>query len=109
MSPEPKLVMQMPSDPRSLVEEKRPDSGQYALLRSVPLFAALDDAAAEELCGYLHPITSSRPSVSLRVGAMSGDAMYFIERWATQLWMQITAKLVCCGIIERGKERHTAQ
>jgi CRP/FNR family transcriptional regulator, cyclic AMP receptor protein len=68
----------MPSAPRSLVEEKRPDSGQYALLRSVPLFAALDDAAVEELCGYLHPVELKGGSSLFRVGD-SGDAMYFIE------------------------------
>src|SRR5213595_4100227 len=70
--------MQMPSAPRSLVEDKRPDSGQYALLRSVPMFAALNDAAVEELCGYLHPIELKRGSSLFRVGD-SGDAMYFIE------------------------------
>jgi CRP/FNR family transcriptional regulator, cyclic AMP receptor protein len=70
--------MRMPSAPRSLVEQKRPDSGQYALLRSVPLFAALDDAAVEELCGYLHPVELKGGSSLFRVGD-SGDAMYFIE------------------------------
>jgi CRP/FNR family transcriptional regulator, cyclic AMP receptor protein len=70
--------MRMPSAPRSLVEDKRPDSGQYALLRSVPLFAALDDAAVEELCGYLHPVELKGGSSLFRVGD-SGDAMYFIE------------------------------
>jgi CRP/FNR family transcriptional regulator, cyclic AMP receptor protein len=70
--------MRMPSAPRSLVEDKWPDSGQYALLRSVPLFAALDDAAVEELCGYLHPVELKGGSSLFRVGD-SGDAMYFIE------------------------------
>src|SRR5882724_13125067 len=70
--------MQMPSAPRSLGEDKRPDSGQYALLRSVPMFAALNDAAVEELCGYLHPIELKGGSSLFRVGD-SGDAMYFIE------------------------------
>src|SRR5947207_11602713 len=70
--------MQMHSAPRSLVEGTRPDSGQYALLRSVPLFASLDDAAVEELCGYLHPIELKGGSSLFRVGG-SGDAMYFIE------------------------------
>ena len=70
--------MRMPSAPQSLVEEKRSDSGQYALLRSVPLFAALDDAAVEELCGYLHPVELKGGSSLFRVGD-SGDAMYFIE------------------------------
>ncbi len=70
--------MRMPSAPQSLVQDKRPDSGQYALLRSVPLFAALDDAAVEELCGYLHPVEFKGGSSLFRVGD-SGDAMYFIE------------------------------
>jgi CRP/FNR family cyclic AMP-dependent transcriptional regulator len=68
----------MPSAPRSLVEPKRPDSRQYALLRSVPLFAALDDVAVEELCGYLYPVELKGGSSLFRVGD-SGDAMYFIE------------------------------
>ena len=68
--------MGMPSAPQSL--DKRPDSGQYALLRNVPLFAALDDAAVEELCGYLHPVELKGGSSLFRVGD-SGDAMYFIE------------------------------
>jgi CRP/FNR family cyclic AMP-dependent transcriptional regulator len=70
--------MRRPSAPHSLVQDKRPDSGQYALLRSVPLFAALDDAAVEELCGYLHPVELKGGSSLFRVGD-SGDAMYFIE------------------------------
>src|SRR5438477_11775355 len=69
----------MPSAPQSfLVEQKRPESGQYSLLRGVPLFAALDDAAAEELCGYLHPVELKGGSSLFRVGD-SGDAMYIIE------------------------------
>ena len=47
-------------------------------MRSVPLFAALDDAAVEELCGYLHPVDLKGGSSLFRVGD-SGDAMYFIE------------------------------
>jgi CRP/FNR family cyclic AMP-dependent transcriptional regulator len=70
--------MAMPSAPQPLVKEKRPDSGQYALLRNVPLFAALDDAAVEELCGYLHPVDLKGGSSLFRVGD-AGDAMYFIE------------------------------
>jgi uncharacterized membrane protein len=53
-------------------------SSQYALLRGVPLFAALDDAAVEELCGYLHPVELKGGSNLFRVGD-SGDAMYIIE------------------------------
>src|SRR5436309_4691429 len=68
----------MPSARPSLVKDKRPESGQYALLRGVPLFAALDDAAVEELCGYLHPVELKGGSSLFRVGD-SGDAMYFIE------------------------------
>ena len=68
----------MPTAPQSLVEDKRPVSSQYALLRGVPLFAALDDAAVEELCGYLHPVELKGGSNLFRVGD-SGDAMYIIE------------------------------
>src|SRR5436305_12234951 len=63
---------------QSLIQEKRPISSHYALLRSVPLFAALDDAAVEELCSYLHPVELKAGSSLFRVGD-SGDAMYFIE------------------------------
>src|SRR5437773_4413220 len=70
--------MQMPSAPRSLVEDKRPDSGQYALLRSVPMFAALNDAAVDERCGYLHPMELKAGSSLFRVGD-AGEAMYIIE------------------------------
>src|SRR5207237_8865304 len=69
--------MRMPSAPQSLVQDKRSDSGQYVLLRSVPLFASLDDVAVEELCGYLHPVELKSGSSLFRVGD-SGDAMYFI-------------------------------
>jgi CRP/FNR family transcriptional regulator, cyclic AMP receptor protein len=68
----------MPTARQSLVQDKRPVSSQYALLRGVPLFAALDDAAVEELCGYLHPVELKGGSSLFRVGD-SGDAMYFIE------------------------------
>src|SRR6478672_11248964 len=68
----------MPTAPQSLVQDKRPVSTQYALLRGVPLFAALDDAAVEELCGYLHPVELKGGSNLFRVGD-SGDAMYIIE------------------------------
>ena len=68
----------MPTAPQSLVQDKRPVSSHYALLRGVPLFAALDDDAAEELCGYLHPVELKGGSSLFRVGD-SGDAMYIIE------------------------------
>src|SRR5207253_7046392 len=67
-----------PSAPQSLVKEKRPESSHYALLRRVPLFATLDDAAAEELCSYLHSVELKGGASLFRVGD-SGDAMYFIE------------------------------
>jgi len=62
----------------SLVSDKPPAAGQYALLRGVPLFAALDDAAVEELFGYLHPMELKAGSSLFRVGD-AGDAMYIIE------------------------------
>src|SRR5260370_12838701 len=70
----------MPTLPASSspVIEKPRAAGQYALLRGVPLFAALDDAAAEDLCGYLHPVELKGGSSLFRVGD-SGDAMYIIE------------------------------
>jgi CRP/FNR family cyclic AMP-dependent transcriptional regulator len=70
----------MPTLPASssLVIEKPRAAGQYALLRGVPLFAALDDAAADELCGYLHPLELKAGSSLFRVGD-AGEAMYIIE------------------------------
>ncbi len=62
----------------SLEREKPQAVGQYALLRGVPLFAALDDAAVDELCGYLHPVELKAGSSLFRVGDV-GDAMYIIE------------------------------
>jgi len=70
----------MPTLPASssLVREKPRAAGQYALLRGVPLFAALDDAAVNELCSYLHPVDLKAGSSLFRVGD-AGDAMYIIE------------------------------
>jgi CRP/FNR family cyclic AMP-dependent transcriptional regulator len=70
----------MPTLPASssLVREKPRAAGQYALLRGVPLFAALDDTAVAELCGYLHPVDLESGSNLFRVGD-AGDAMYIIE------------------------------
>src|SRR5215471_1185647 len=62
----------------SLVREKPRAAGQYALLRRVPLFAALDDTNVDELCGYLHPVELKAGSNLFRVGD-AGDAMYIIE------------------------------
>ncbi|PZR76776.1 MAG: hypothetical protein DLM52_05540 [Chthoniobacterales bacterium] len=47
-------------------------------LRSVPLFAALDDAAVEELCGLLRLEELEQGTQLFHVGD-AGDAMYFIE------------------------------
>src|SRR5438094_6530428 len=70
----------MPTLPASssLLREEPRAAGQYALLRGVPLFAALDDAAVDELCGYLHPVELKAGSSLFRVGD-AGDAMYIIE------------------------------
>jgi CRP/FNR family transcriptional regulator, cyclic AMP receptor protein len=70
----------MPTLPASssLVRENPRAAGHYALLRGVPLFAALDDAAVDELCGYLHPVELKAGSNLFRVGD-AGDAMYIIE------------------------------
>src|SRR4030095_4246550 len=71
----------MPTLPASssLEREKPQVAGQYALLRGVPLFTALDDAAVDELFGYLHPMELKAGSSLFRVGD-AGDAMYIIER-----------------------------
>jgi uncharacterized membrane protein len=62
----------------SLAGERQSDAGQYTLLRGAPLFAALDDAAVQQLSGYLHAIELKSGSSLFRVGD-SGDAMYFVE------------------------------
>ncbi|MEY2492138.1 MAG: hypothetical protein QOH24_1089 [Verrucomicrobiota bacterium] len=49
-----------------------------ARLRSVPLFAALDDAAVEELCALLAPLQFETGTTIFHVGDV-GDAMYLID------------------------------
>jgi uncharacterized membrane protein len=49
-----------------------------ARLRSVPIFAALDDAAVEELCALLAPIQFETGTQIFHVGD-AGDAMYLID------------------------------
>jgi CRP/FNR family cyclic AMP-dependent transcriptional regulator len=49
-----------------------------ARLRSVPIFAALDDAAVEELCALLAPIQFEAGTQIFHVGD-AGDAMYLID------------------------------
>lgn len=48
------------------------------VIRSVPLFASLDDKAADELLGHLKSRDSSQGTVLFRTGD-NGDAMYLIE------------------------------
>ena len=43
----------------------------------VPLFAALDDAAVDELCGYLHPMELKAGSSLFRVGDAGGGDVYY--------------------------------
>jgi uncharacterized membrane protein len=50
-----------------------------ARLRSVPIFAALDDAAVEELCTLLRPAEFDAGKQLFHIGD-AGDAMYLIER-----------------------------
>ena len=70
--------MPISSAQSSLLREERSDAGTDVLLRGVPLFAALDDAAVEELVSYLHPLELKAGSSLFRVGD-AGDAMFFIE------------------------------
>lgn len=55
-----------------------PSDDLAARLRSVPLFAALDDAAVEELCALLTPVELETGTQIFHVGD-AGEAMYLIE------------------------------
>lgn len=55
-----------------------PSDDLAARLRSVPLFAALDDAAVEDLCALLSPLEFDTGTQLFHVGD-AGDAMYLIE------------------------------
>src|SRR5207237_6747257 len=55
-----------------------------ARLRSVPIFAALDDAAVEELCTLLTPAEFEAGKQLFHIG-YAGDAMYLIERGCVRI------------------------
>jgi uncharacterized membrane protein len=69
------------SRPISAAEKERPCAGDdlSARLRSVPIFAALDDAAVEELCTLLTPAEFEAGKQLFHIGD-AGDAMYLIEQ-----------------------------
>jgi uncharacterized membrane protein len=70
----------MPPARASSAEGPRPCASDdlAARLRSVPIFAALDDAAVEELCALLAPIQFEAGTQIFHVGD-AGDAMYLID------------------------------
>jgi CRP/FNR family transcriptional regulator, cyclic AMP receptor protein len=65
----------------SVAKEQRPCASDdlSARLRSVPIFAALDDAAVEELCTLLTPAEFQAGKQLFYIGD-AGDAMYLIEQ-----------------------------
>jgi CRP/FNR family cyclic AMP-dependent transcriptional regulator len=65
----------------SVAKEQRPRASDdlSARLRSVPIFAALDDAAVEELCTLLTPAEFQAGKQLFYIGD-AGDAMYLIEQ-----------------------------
>jgi uncharacterized membrane protein len=65
----------------SAAKEQRPCASDdlSARLRSVPIFAALDDAAVEELCTLLTPAEFQAGKQLFYIGD-AGDAMYLIEQ-----------------------------
>jgi CRP/FNR family transcriptional regulator, cyclic AMP receptor protein len=65
----------------SVAEKERPYASDdlSARLRSVPIFAALDDAAVEELCTLLMPAEFETGTQLFHIGD-AGDAMYLIEQ-----------------------------
>ena len=68
------------SRPSSVAEKERSCASDdlSARLRSVPIFAALDDAAVEELCTLLTPAEFEAGKELFHIGD-AGDAMYLIE------------------------------
>src|SRR5689334_2205838 len=63
-----------------------PDNTEMTIeaIRSVPLFASLDDEAAVRLRGLLRVSAVTRGAPLFRAGD-SGDAMYLIERGAVRI------------------------
>jgi uncharacterized membrane protein len=76
----PHLATELPPARPASAEERRPCASDdfAARLRSVPIFAALDDAAVEELCALLAPIQFEAGTQIFHVGDV-GDAMYLID------------------------------
>ena len=67
---------------RSLTDEELGldfSADQYAVLRRVPIFTALNNAAAAELCSLLTSVDYQAGAQLFHVGD-AGEAMYFIER-----------------------------
>ena len=72
----------------SVAEKERPCASRdlSARLRSVPIFAALDDAAVEELCTLLTPAEFEAGKQLFHIGD-AGDAMYLIERGRVRIFV----------------------
>jgi len=72
----------------SAAKEQRPCASDdlSARLRSVPIFAALDDAAVEELCTLLTPAEFQAGKQLFHIGD-AGDAMYLIEKGRVRIFV----------------------
>jgi uncharacterized membrane protein len=71
-----------------VAKEQRPCASDdlSARLRSVPIFAALDDAAVEELCTLLTPAEFQAGKQLFHIGD-AGDAMYLIEQGRVRIFV----------------------
>ena len=71
-----------------MAKEQRPCASDdlSARLRSVPIFAALDDAAVEELCTLLTPAEFQAGKQLFHIGD-AGDAMYLIEKGRVRIFV----------------------
>jgi len=84
----PNIAIEMRSRQSSQTGQRRScaNADLSARLRSVPIFAALDDAAVEELCTLLTPAELEAGKQLFHVGD-AGNAMYLIENGHVRIYV----------------------
>jgi len=84
----PNIAIEMRSRQSSQTGQRRScaNADLSARLRSVPIFAALDDAAVEELCTLLTPAEFEAGKQLFHVGD-AGNAMYLIENGHVRIYV----------------------
>jgi len=84
----PNIAIEMRSRQSSQAGQRRScaNADLSARLRSVPIFAALDDAAVEELCTLLTPAELEAGKQLFHVGD-AGNAMYLIENGHVRIYV----------------------